>query len=274
MRIGHDGATLRTQVRHQRPFPLREPRLYSGSPGWMARPKPNSPPCVGPATGCAAAAGRGGDSARFFGSAYSQRPSGWSRTLSPPPVVASIACCAPTARRAGAHCGERECAHALPESRHRGSLCIADEGTRPSAFTGSRSGDQAAATRGPQGMIRAPWSAPSSCLFATLPLPIAHALGATLGLIGSIVPNSFARRTRFHVARCLPELGRLARARLVFRARARPARRSPSCRFCSPRRSRASCARCARSTAARCSRRRSPRARAWSPSRRTSARGR
>jgi KDO2-lipid IV(A) lauroyltransferase len=55
-------------------------------------------------------------------------------------------------------------------------------------------------------------------LFATLPLPIAQALGATLGLIGSIAPNSFARRTRFHVARCLPELGRLARARLVFRA--------------------------------------------------------
>lgn len=55
-------------------------------------------------------------------------------------------------------------------------------------------------------------------LFATLPLPIAHALGAALGLLASIVPNSFARRTRFHVARCLPGLGRLARAWLVLRA--------------------------------------------------------
>ncbi|HSD43661.1 MAG TPA: lysophospholipid acyltransferase family protein [Burkholderiales bacterium] len=55
-------------------------------------------------------------------------------------------------------------------------------------------------------------------LFATVPLPIAHALGATLGLIAAIVPNSFARRTRFHISRCMPELGPRERRRLAFRA--------------------------------------------------------
>jgi KDO2-lipid IV(A) lauroyltransferase len=55
-------------------------------------------------------------------------------------------------------------------------------------------------------------------LFAALPLPIAHALGALLGLAGAIVPSSFARRTRFHIARCLPELDARARRRLARRA--------------------------------------------------------
>ena len=55
-------------------------------------------------------------------------------------------------------------------------------------------------------------------LFAMLPLPIAHALGTLIGLIGAVVPSSFARRTRFHIARCLPELGPWERRRLAFRA--------------------------------------------------------
>jgi KDO2-lipid IV(A) lauroyltransferase len=53
-------------------------------------------------------------------------------------------------------------------------------------------------------------------LAAFVPLPLAHALGALLGSVAWLVPNSFARRTRFHIARCLPELGPLARERLAF----------------------------------------------------------
>ncbi len=53
---------------------------------------------------------------------------------------------------------------------------------------------------------------------ARLPLPIAHAFGAVIGVLAWLVPNRFARRTRFHIVRCLPELGRLAQERLVFRA--------------------------------------------------------
>ncbi len=52
---------------------------------------------------------------------------------------------------------------------------------------------------------------------ANLPLPVAHAIGATIGVLAWLVPNRFARRTRFHIVRCLPELGRLAQERLVFR---------------------------------------------------------
>lgn len=52
---------------------------------------------------------------------------------------------------------------------------------------------------------------------ARLPLPLAHALGACVGALAWLVPNKFARRTRFHIARCLPELGGAARERLVFR---------------------------------------------------------
>jgi KDO2-lipid IV(A) lauroyltransferase len=54
--------------------------------------------------------------------------------------------------------------------------------------------------------------------FARLPLPVAHALGSTLGFFAWLVPSSFRRRTRFHIARCLPELGPVARERLTFRA--------------------------------------------------------
>jgi KDO2-lipid IV(A) lauroyltransferase len=53
---------------------------------------------------------------------------------------------------------------------------------------------------------------------AKLPLPMAHALGSLLGLLAWLVPNSFRRRTRFHITRCLPELGPLARERLLFRS--------------------------------------------------------
>ena len=53
---------------------------------------------------------------------------------------------------------------------------------------------------------------------ANLPLPLAHALGAMIGVLAWVVPNRFTRRTRFHIARCLPALGRAARERLVFRA--------------------------------------------------------
>jgi KDO2-lipid IV(A) lauroyltransferase len=52
---------------------------------------------------------------------------------------------------------------------------------------------------------------------ARLPLPLAHALGAVLGVVAWLVPNKFTRRTRLHLARCLPELGGAARERLVFR---------------------------------------------------------
>ncbi len=52
---------------------------------------------------------------------------------------------------------------------------------------------------------------------AGLPLPVAHMLGAALGVLAWLVPNKFTRRTRFHIARCLPALGFLARERLVFR---------------------------------------------------------
>lgn len=52
---------------------------------------------------------------------------------------------------------------------------------------------------------------------ARLPLPVAHALGAGVGVLAWLVPNKFTRRTRFHIARSLPALGRCARERLVFR---------------------------------------------------------
>ena len=55
-------------------------------------------------------------------------------------------------------------------------------------------------------------------LAALVPLPVAHALGSLLGVVAWLIPNSFGRRTRFHIARCLPALGRLARERLALRA--------------------------------------------------------
>lgn len=54
-------------------------------------------------------------------------------------------------------------------------------------------------------------------LAALVPLPVAHALGSLLGLAAWLVPNGFAKRTRFHIARCLPELTGLARERFVLR---------------------------------------------------------
>jgi hypothetical protein len=35
---------------------------------------------------------------------------------------------------------------------------------------------------------------------ARLPLPLAHALGAALGVAAWLVPNRFTRRNRFHIA--------------------------------------------------------------------------
>lgn len=55
-------------------------------------------------------------------------------------------------------------------------------------------------------------------VYARLPLPVAHAIGSALGFVGWLVPSSFRRRTRFHIVRCLPELGFLAREWLLFRA--------------------------------------------------------
>jgi KDO2-lipid IV(A) lauroyltransferase len=52
-------------------------------------------------------------------------------------------------------------------------------------------------------------------LASGLPLPVAHALGCALGVLAWAVPNGFARRTRFHIARCLPEVRGWARERLV-----------------------------------------------------------
>jgi KDO2-lipid IV(A) lauroyltransferase len=66
-------------------------------------------------------------------------------------------------------------------------------------------------------MIRAPVVRAFVRLFALLPLPVAHALGAALGVLAAIVPSSFARRTRFHIVRCLPGLAPAARRRLVLR---------------------------------------------------------
>lgn len=67
-------------------------------------------------------------------------------------------------------------------------------------------------------MIGAPVVRAFVRLFALLPLPLAHALGAALGLLAAAVPSSFARRTRFHIARCLPELAPAGRRRLALRA--------------------------------------------------------
>jgi KDO2-lipid IV(A) lauroyltransferase len=53
---------------------------------------------------------------------------------------------------------------------------------------------------------------------ARLPLAAAHAFGAAIGALVWLVPNKFTRRTRLHIARCLPELGTVARERLVWRA--------------------------------------------------------
>jgi KDO2-lipid IV(A) lauroyltransferase len=66
-------------------------------------------------------------------------------------------------------------------------------------------------------MIRAPVARAFVRLFALLPLPVAHALGAALGVLAASIPSSFARRTRSHIARCLPELGPAARRRLALR---------------------------------------------------------
>lgn len=55
-------------------------------------------------------------------------------------------------------------------------------------------------------------------LLSRLPLPAAHLLGAWIGLLLWLIPNKFARLTRFHIARCFPELSWPARQTLVLRS--------------------------------------------------------
>ena len=55
-------------------------------------------------------------------------------------------------------------------------------------------------------------------LFATLPLPVAHAFGAVFGLALVVLPNSLRRITAINLALCYPELDARARARLTRRS--------------------------------------------------------
>ncbi len=55
-------------------------------------------------------------------------------------------------------------------------------------------------------------------LLARLPLPLAHLLGGLIGLLLCLLPNKFARLTRFHLTRCFPELSFTARQWLVLRS--------------------------------------------------------
>lgn len=55
-------------------------------------------------------------------------------------------------------------------------------------------------------------------LFAALPLPLAHILGAALGLLLSVLPNSLRRISAINLALCYPELNEAARARLLRRS--------------------------------------------------------
>ena len=55
-------------------------------------------------------------------------------------------------------------------------------------------------------------------LFAALPLPLNHALGAGLGWLLAVIPNDLRRTTRDNLRRCFPELGRRERRRLARRS--------------------------------------------------------
>ncbi len=55
-------------------------------------------------------------------------------------------------------------------------------------------------------------------LFAALPLPVAHAFGAVLGLALIVLPNSLRRITAINLALCYPELDARARTRLARRS--------------------------------------------------------
>lgn len=55
-------------------------------------------------------------------------------------------------------------------------------------------------------------------VFALLPLPVAHGLGAALGFLAWLLPNDARRVTRINLARCFPELSRTQRRRLERRS--------------------------------------------------------
>lgn len=55
-------------------------------------------------------------------------------------------------------------------------------------------------------------------LFARLPLPVGHAIGAGLGWLFSAVPNEHRRVTRINIALCFPELSGVEQRRLVRRS--------------------------------------------------------
>jgi KDO2-lipid IV(A) lauroyltransferase len=54
-------------------------------------------------------------------------------------------------------------------------------------------------------------------LFAALPLPVAHALGATLGWLFLVIPNKRRRTAEINIELCFPEMSRGARQRLLRR---------------------------------------------------------
>lgn len=61
--------------------------------------------------------------------------------------------------------------------------------------------------------MNAPWL---FRLLAALPLPVAHGLGALLGVLTGLIPNKFTQLTRWHIRRCFPELGFWAREGLIW----------------------------------------------------------
>ncbi|MGA9032787.1 MAG: lysophospholipid acyltransferase family protein [Sulfuricaulis sp.] len=54
-------------------------------------------------------------------------------------------------------------------------------------------------------------------LFAALPLPMAHALGAVLGWLFLVIPNKRRRTAEINIELCFPEMSRRARRRLLRR---------------------------------------------------------
>jgi len=54
-------------------------------------------------------------------------------------------------------------------------------------------------------------------LFAALPLPVAHALGAVLGWLFLVIPNKRRRTAEINIELCFPEMSRGARQRLLRR---------------------------------------------------------
>lgn len=54
-------------------------------------------------------------------------------------------------------------------------------------------------------------------LFTLLPLPVAHALGATLGWLFLVIPNKRRRTAEINLQLCFPEMSRGARQRLLRR---------------------------------------------------------